>query len=91
MPTLNPHTRELSFKLVFYGPGLGGKTTTLKTLFASTKPENRGKLVSVAVRVRFADTTVIAERFDWTLPIVGQKTTLNTGTARRRSVLPEGA
>lgn len=50
MPTLNPHTRELSFKLVFYGPGLGGKTTTLKTLFASTKPENRGKLVSVATQ-----------------------------------------
>jgi hypothetical protein len=50
-----------------------------------------GKLVSVSVRARFADTTVIAERFDWTLPIVGQKATLNTGTARRRSVLPEGA
>ncbi len=50
MPTLNPHTRELSFKLVFYGPGLGGKTTTLKTLFAATKPERRGKLVSVATQ-----------------------------------------
>lgn len=50
MPTLNPHNRELSFKLVFYGPGLGGKTTTLKTLFASTKPENRGKMVSVATQ-----------------------------------------
>ena len=50
MPTLNPHNRELSFKLVFYGPGLGGKTTTLKTLFASTKAENRGKLVSVATQ-----------------------------------------
>jgi hypothetical protein len=50
-----------------------------------------GKLVSVAVRVRVADTTVIAERFEWTLPTVGQKTMLNAGTARRRSVLPEGA
>jgi len=50
MPTLNPHNRELSFKLVFYGPGLGGKTTTLKTLFASTKAENRGKMVSVATQ-----------------------------------------
>ncbi len=50
MPTLNPHNRELSFKLVFYGPGLGGKTTTLKTLFASTKVENRGKMVSVATQ-----------------------------------------
>lgn len=50
MPTLNPHNRELSFKLVFYGPGLGGKTTTLKTLFASTRPEHRGKMVSVATQ-----------------------------------------
>lgn len=50
MPTLNPHTRELSFKLVFYGPGLGGKTTTLQSLFAATKPEHRGKMVSVATQ-----------------------------------------
>lgn len=50
MPTLNPHTRELSFKLVFYGPGLGGKTTTLQSLFAATRPEHRGKMVSVATQ-----------------------------------------
>ncbi len=46
--SLNPLTRELVFKLVFYGPGLGGKTTTLQFIHATTKPEHRGKLVSLA-------------------------------------------
>jgi signal recognition particle receptor subunit beta len=46
--SLNPLTRELVFKLVFYGPGLGGKTTTLQYIHATTKPEHRGKLVSLA-------------------------------------------
>lgn len=48
MASVNPHTRELVFKLVFYGPGLGGKTTTLQYIYASAKPEHRGKMVSLA-------------------------------------------
>jgi signal recognition particle receptor subunit beta len=48
MASVNPHTRELVFKLVFYGPGLGGKTTTLQYIHTATKPEHRGKMVSLA-------------------------------------------
>lgn len=48
MASLNPLTRELVFKVVFYGPGLGGKTTTLQHIHGATKPENRGNLVSLA-------------------------------------------
>ncbi len=48
MASVNPHTRELVFKLVFYGPGLGGKTTTLQYIHAATRPENKGKMVSLA-------------------------------------------
>lgn len=48
MAALNPLTRELVFKVVFYGPGLGGKTTTLQWIHANTKTEHRGKLVSLA-------------------------------------------
>ena len=48
MASVNPHTRELVFKLVFYGPGLGGKTTTLQYIYAATKSEYRGKMVSLA-------------------------------------------
>jgi signal recognition particle receptor subunit beta len=48
MASVNPHTRELVFKLVFYGPGLGGKTTTLQYIHAATKAEHKGKMVSLA-------------------------------------------
>src|SRR5437870_2283746 len=48
MAALNPLTRELVFKIVFYGPGLGGKTTTLQHIHGATRPENRGNLVSLA-------------------------------------------
>lgn len=48
MASINRHKRELLFKLVFYGPGLGGKTTTLRHIHAATKPEHRGNLVSLA-------------------------------------------
>jgi mutual gliding-motility protein MglA len=48
MAAINRLRRELLFKLVFYGPGLGGKTTTLRYVHAATKPENRGNMVSLA-------------------------------------------
>jgi len=51
MASVNPLSRELVFKIVYYGPGLGGKTTTLEHLHTSTKPEHRGKLVSLATPV----------------------------------------
>lgn len=48
MASINRHKRELVFKVVFYGPGLGGKTTTLKHIHGATKPENRGNMLSLA-------------------------------------------
>jgi mutual gliding-motility protein MglA len=48
MASLNRLNRELLFKIVFYGPGLGGKTTTLQHVHSATKPENRGNMVSLA-------------------------------------------
>lgn len=48
MASINRPKRELVFKLVFYGPGLGGKTTTLQHVHAATKPESRGTMVSLA-------------------------------------------
>jgi signal recognition particle receptor subunit beta len=51
MASVNPLSRELVFKIVYYGPGLGGKTTTLEHLHATARPEHRGKLVSLATPV----------------------------------------
>ncbi len=48
MAALNPLTRELVFKIVYYGPGLGGKTTSLQWVHENSKPEHRGRLVSLA-------------------------------------------
>jgi signal recognition particle receptor subunit beta len=51
MPVVNPLARELVFKVVYYGPGLGGKTTSLQYVHATAKPEHRGKMVSLATPV----------------------------------------
>jgi signal recognition particle receptor subunit beta len=45
---INPLARELSAKIVYYGAGLSGKTTTLQAIHAAVRPERRGELVSLA-------------------------------------------
>jgi signal recognition particle receptor subunit beta len=48
---LSPLARELVFKIVYYGPGLGGKTSTLRHIHSTTDPQYRGKMVSLATPV----------------------------------------
>ncbi|MFK7989697.1 MAG: ATP/GTP-binding protein [Sandaracinaceae bacterium] len=48
MTVVNPLAREISAKIVFYGPGLSGKTTTLKYIHSAVKPQRRGELVTLA-------------------------------------------
>jgi signal recognition particle receptor subunit beta len=48
MALINHRAREVHFKIVYYGPGLGGKTTNLKFLHDRLPPERRGKLISIA-------------------------------------------
>jgi signal recognition particle receptor subunit beta len=48
---VNPLAREVVFKIVYYGPGLGGKTTSLQHIHATARPEHRGKMVSLATPV----------------------------------------
>jgi mutual gliding-motility protein MglA len=45
---LNPLAREISAKIVYYGPGLSGKTTSLHAIYGAVRPERRGELVSLA-------------------------------------------
>ncbi len=47
MPLVQHARREVHLKVVYYGPGLGGKTTNLEQIHARTKPENRGRLISL--------------------------------------------
>jgi mutual gliding-motility protein MglA len=44
---LNHAQRELTLKIVYYGPGLSGKTTNLRCIHARARPEARGRLLSV--------------------------------------------
>ncbi len=47
MVSVNPLTREIFLKIVYYGPGLGGKTTTLQYIHETTDPQHCGKMVSL--------------------------------------------
>ncbi|HEX9050066.1 MAG TPA: ADP-ribosylation factor-like protein [Anaeromyxobacter sp.] len=48
MSTVNPLAREISAKIVYYGPGLSGKTTTLQQIHAKVRPDARGELISLS-------------------------------------------
>ena len=48
MSMINYASREINCKLVYYGPGLGGKTTNLEHVYGKVAPEKRGKMVSLA-------------------------------------------
>jgi mutual gliding-motility protein MglA len=45
---INYVAREINCKIVYYGPGLGGKTTNLQYVYQITSPENKGKMISLA-------------------------------------------
>ncbi len=47
MPLINYATREITFKLVYYGTGLGGKTTNLMYIHSQINPSCRGDLISL--------------------------------------------
>ncbi len=48
MSFINYSSREINCKLVYYGPGLCGKTTNLQYIYAKTNPEAKGKMISLA-------------------------------------------
>ena len=48
MALINHRTHEIHFKIVYYGPGLCGKTTNLRALHDRLPPERRGKMISIA-------------------------------------------
>lgn len=48
MSFINYSAREINCKIVYYGPGLGGKTTNLQYIYRKTAPEAKGKMISLA-------------------------------------------
>ncbi|RKQ61735.1 hypothetical protein C7457_1182 [Thermovibrio guaymasensis] len=48
MPFINFATKEINCKIVYYGPGLSGKTTNIKWIYDHIKPENKGEMITLA-------------------------------------------
>lgn len=48
MAFINYAQREINCKIVYYGPGLCGKTTNLQWIYEKANPNNKGKLISLA-------------------------------------------
>jgi mutual gliding-motility protein MglA len=45
---INFAAREINCKIVYYGPGLGGKTTNLQFIYDKTNDQQKGKMISLA-------------------------------------------
>ena len=48
MSFINYSSREINCKIVYYGPGLCGKTTNLQYIYGKTNPDLKGKMISLA-------------------------------------------
>ena len=48
MSFINYSSREINCKIVYYGPGLCGKTTNLQYIYNKTNPDLKGKMISLA-------------------------------------------
>ena len=78
MSLINYSTREISCKVVFYGPGLGGKTTNVQYVYGRIRPETKGRLVSLATEM---DRTLFFDFLPLDLgPIKGFRTRLHLYT-----------
>jgi len=63
MSFINYSAREINCKIVYYGPGLCGKTTNLQIIYKKTRPDAKGKMVTLATeteRTLFFDFLPIA-------------------------------
>lgn len=48
MSMINYASREINCKVVYYGSGLGGKTTNLEYVYSRVNPDKKGKMISLA-------------------------------------------
>jgi GTPase SAR1 family protein len=82
---INYASREINCKIVYYGPGLGGKTTNLQYIYDSTAAQAKGKLISLATET---DRTLFFDFLPLDLGTVrGFKTRFHLYTGARSGIL----
>lgn len=47
MSFVNYHLKEINCKIVYYGPGLGGKTTNIQYIYQKTSAQNKGQMITL--------------------------------------------
>ena len=47
MSFVNYQTKEINCKIVYYGPGLGGKTTNIQHIYQKTSVDNKSQMVTL--------------------------------------------
>src|SRR6187551_3520711 len=47
MALVNDRTKEINCKIVYYGPGLGGKTTNIQHIYDTTQSKHKGQLTAL--------------------------------------------
>ena len=62
MVLFNYSTKELTAKIVYYGPGLCGKTTNLQFIHENLSPNVKGKMLSLATKT---DRTLFFDFLPW--------------------------
>jgi len=60
MALFNYTSREINAKIVYYGPGLSGKTTNIKAIYERITPEKKGKLITLPT---YTDRTLFFDFF----------------------------
>ena len=66
MSFINYSAREINCKIVYYGPGLCGKTSNLSFIYGKTRPDSKGKMISLATET---ERTLL---FDFLPPALGE-------------------
>ena len=64
MTFINYASKEINCKIVYYGPGLCGKTTNLQYIYNKTNPEAKGKMISLATET---ERTLFFDFLPWSL------------------------
>ena len=91
MSMINYASREINCKIVYYGTGLGGKTTNLEYICSRVNPDSKGKMISLATeteRTLFFDFLPIDSRGG---SGASRRASISTPSPGRSTTTPAGA